>query len=233
MPVVHHPLEESIVGQIAAQFQPVVVAHQPAESLEVLVGLHLVGLHATLNGLCYVLQLSRRDALLWGLRVQGVMHVHPLHGEITLRAEWGVAEHLLTQMTHLHIHRTTRQLARQGVNHHREHHIFFFPDIHTFTQYAHVAVQHGWHPYIAVALNGQQVGNHLAVVIRHHHHVGLVAWRPQAQFHQLSTVEVAALRQLGQCGGVCMDGDFHTAKLYHFFRTTKYLGVGIWQLLIF
>ena len=127
----------------------------------------------------------------------------------------------------------TRQLARQGVNHHREHHIFFFPDIHTFTQYAHVAVQHGWHPYIAVALNGQQVGNHLAVVIRHHHHVGLVAWRPQAQFHQLSTVEVAALRQLGQCGGVCMDGDFHTAKLYHFFRTTKYLGVGIWQLLIF
>ena len=79
-------LEELVCGDVALGLQPVVMAQQAHELLEVLVALHLVGDHAALVGVVYAALQGSTDALLGGAGVQGVVNAHPPDGEVAVVA---------------------------------------------------------------------------------------------------------------------------------------------------
>ena len=99
----HHLPEEDVVGDIALRLQDVVVSQQFRESLKVLFCRNHFRCHTL--GMGYVdtsLQLFR-DALFGSMAVQRVVDAHPVHRVEPQLSQLLVAQHFLTQVTHLNI----------------------------------------------------------------------------------------------------------------------------------
>ena len=82
----HHLAEETVIGDIALGFEPVVTTQQFREGVKLVECFYGLGHDATLLGVDDALQLLFVNALLGCSRMQRVVDVHPAYGEESLLA---------------------------------------------------------------------------------------------------------------------------------------------------
>lgn len=148
--------KELLVRDIPLRLKPMVLVKQIVESLHIFLALYRLANHATAMGQVHTMLHLLGDALLRRPTVERIVDAHPVDVEVTQLAELTIAEHFLTEVTHLDVKRPVVQTAGDGVEHLTKElvpPILAFP-IGSFADNAAMHEKEGWKERCAIAHQG-------------------------------------------------------------------------------
>ena len=200
-------LKELFVRNIPFWLQPIVLAQQLVESLEVGWGVNCLTSHPSGIGILEVMHHLFRDPFLRRMAVQGVVDAHPVDGEILVLPELLVAEHLLRQVADFDVKSFLVQLLGEGSNHLTEK---IVPAVGTFgidaiAQDPTLDEEKRWEKGGAVTHICQQLAQHVAMIVGTDHHIWLHPGGSRTDVEQLSTMEEIAFLQHRHFVWPCVD----------------------------